>query len=391
MDVVVVGAGVFGAATALQLAREGARVVHVERERPGAGTSSRGAGLVAEGMWHPTSLRLVARSIELLGRMSREGEALAHPFRFHATGSTTLVPARLAGAARALARMQRDLGVPVRELAGEDVRALRHHERMRVDDVALGLHYPRDGWALPRLFAEVTSTLAQEAGVRHVRGDARLRRSTTGVRVEVAGEQLRADAIVVAGGVWTRAFLRTGDLDAPLQAYRTQALRFSHPTAAEVPILHDAVQGFYLRPGIPQQLVAGNGTTTTPEDTARWNAEADAAFVEATKRRLLHRFPWLAAHEGEARVEAWAGIEAATPDRLLLAGAHPEDGRVWLLAGGNGHGFMRAPAAAESLAQTLLGKRPVVDLAAYAPSRFPDMRQAFDIREGFSLEEPALM
>lgn len=390
MDVVVVGAGVFGAATALELARRGARVTHVERERPGAGTSSRGAGLVAEGMWHPTSLRVVARSIEIFERMTREGEELAHPFRFHQTGSTTLVPPRLAGAARALAKMQRDLGVPVREVGPEDLHGLRHHGRMRVDDVALGLHYERDGWGLPRLFAEVCSLEAQAHGVVHVRGEARLRRLAGGVRVEVAGrEPLAADAVVVAGGVWTRAFLRTGDLDAPLKAYRTQALRFTHADADKVPILHDAVQGFYLRPGIPQHLVAGNGTTTTPEDVARWEPEGDAAFIESTRRRLAHRFPWLA--DAPARVEAWAGIEAATPDRLLLAGAHPDDGRIWLLAGGNGHGFMRAPAAAESLAQQILGQAPTVDMSAYAPSRSKDMSQEFDIREGFSLEEPALM
>lgn len=390
MDVVVVGAGVFGAATALELARRGARVTHVERERPGAGTSSRGAGLVAEGMWHPTSLRLVARSIEIFERMSREGEELAHPFRFHQTGSTTLIPPRLAAAARALAKKQRDLGVPVREVEPNDLRGLRHHEQMRVDDVAVGLHYEHDGWGLPRLFAEVCSLQAQTLGVVHVRGEARLRRLPGGVRVEVEGrEPIGADAIVVAGGVWTRAFLRSGDLDAPLQAYRTQAMRLTRLDADKVPILHDAVQGFYLRPGIPQHLVAGNGTTTTPEDLARWEAEGDAAFIESTRRRLAHRFPWLA--DVPAGVEAWAGIEAATPDRLLFAGPHPDDARVWLLAGGNGHGFMRAPAAAESLAQHLLGHAPTIDLSAYAPGRFKHMSQAFDIREGFSLEEPALM
>lgn len=386
MRVVILGAGVMGAPLALALARGGARVTLVEKERPGSGTSSRGAGLVAEGMWHPTSLRLVARSIELLREMSAEGEAQGHPFRFHGTGSTTLVPPRLVPAAHAIARMQQREGVPVRLLQPDDLRGLPRHEGLRVDDVALGLHYPRDGWALPRLYSEVSHGMAQLAGARVLRGEARVMREGERVAAWVGGERIDADAVVVAAGVWTRGILREAGLDAPLLAYRTQALKLADAGAESFPILHDAVQGMYLRPGIPQHLVAGNGTTTTPEDVLRWRAEADDAFVESALRRLRHRFPGL-----EGRVaESWAGIEAATPDRLLLAGPHPEDARVWLFAGGNGHGFMRAPAAAESLAAMLLGRSPRVDLAAYAPARFPSMSPDFAIREGFSLEEPAL-
>lgn len=381
MKVVVLGAGVLGASAALALRRGGADVTIVERERPGSGTSSRGAGLVATGMWHPTSLALVARSVEILRRMSRAGREDGSPFAFHPVGSTTLVPARLGAQARGLARMQAAHGVQVRELDPDQAEAL--HPGMRVADIDFALRYPDDGWALPRLYAELSAYAAQAAGARLVRGEARILRDAGGVEARVGGDRIAADALVVAAGVWTRALLQTGGLDAPIQAYRTQALRFHDARAESLPILHDAVQGFYLRPGIPKHCVAGNGTTTTPEDPTRWTMEADASFQEATLRRLRHRFPYLPA---SARVEAWAGIDAATPDRLMLAGAHPEDARVWLLAGGNGHGFMRAPAAGEALAAMLLGDKPRVDLAAYAPSRFARMDAPFEIREGFSLE-----
>lgn len=388
MRVVVLGAGALGAAVALALSIRGARVTHIESERPGAGTTSRGAGLVGEALWHPASIRLAQRSLEMLDELSRDGERSSHPFRFHTVGSTTLLAPRHVPAARALARMQAREGVPVREVEANDLVGLPRHAGMRVDDVALGLHYPRDGWALPRLYAEVCSLKAQLLGARHVRGEGRIMRDERGVAVWAAGERHEADAVVVACGVWTRRVLREAKLDAPLLAYRTQALRLPDPRAESVPNVHDLVQGLYLRPGLPRQLVAGDGTTTAPEDLLRWRAEADEAFVAHTLRRLTHRFPYLA---GDARaVEAWAGIEAATPDRLLLAGPHPHDPRVWLLAGGNGHGFMRAPAAGESLAERLLGERPRVDLAPFDPARFPSMDADFPIREGFAIEGPAL-
>jgi len=70
MRVAVVGAGVMGVALASALHDRGAEVTLVEAVAPGAGTSSRGAGLVCEGMWHPTSLRLVLRSMTILDRLS---------------------------------------------------------------------------------------------------------------------------------------------------------------------------------------------------------------------------------------------------------------------------------------------------------------------------------
>lgn len=383
MRAVVLGAGVLGVAAACELQARGVDVTLVEAVGPGSGTSSRGAGLVAEGGWHPTSIRLVTRSLQIL----RAFAADSAPFRLHEVGSTTLVPAHLAPAARAMARLQRDAGADVREVKPDDLPALPRHAGLDVSGVATALHYPRDAWALPRLYAEIRALLFEEAGGRRVKGAARLVQRDGRARAMVGDDALDADAVVVACGIHTRAILQGAGLDAPLRAYRTQAARLTHPRAHEAPILHDAVQGCYLRPHFNGQLVIGNGTTTMSEDPLRWKAEADEAFVRASLARVRARFP----HLGDvAPGDAWAGLDAATPDRLLLAGRHPDLDRLWLLVGGNGHGFMRAPAAGESLAQTILGERPHVDLASYDPARFRGrLSEDFPIREGYSLSEDA--
>lgn len=380
MRVAVVGAGVMGVSAAAGLLRGGAEVTLVERSGPGAGTSSRGAGLVCEGMWHPTSLALVRRSMEILGALGGEGD----PFRLHVVGSSTLVPEARVPAVRRLVARQREWGADARILSPAEARDLPRHGHLRLDDVAEVVHYPRDGWALPRLYAEATAYALGAEGLAHRKGEARLRREGEGVALEVDGERVPADAVVVAAGIHARAVLRGAGLDAPLTPYRTQAVRFHHPQAHEVPLLHDAVQGFYLRPGWPGQLLAGDGTTTTPEDPDRWRMEADAGFLQDTRRRLRHRFPGFA--DGHL-TDSWTGLDAATPDRLLLAGRHPDAEGLWLLAGGNGHGFMRAPAAGESLAALVLGRRPPVDLTAYDPARFRGkMGEPFAIREGYTLD-----
>lgn len=385
VKVVVVGSGVLGISAAWALQEAGAEVTVVEADAPGAGTSSRGAGLVCEGMWHPTSLRLVVRSRERLEALSEEDMG---PFKLHRIGSTTLVPERLAEAARTLARHQAEAGAEVRVLDPSELRGLPRHESMRLDDVALAVHYPRDGWALPRLYCEVGSFVLEEMGARFVRARARLERGEGGWRVRAGDATLGADAVILAVGIHTRGLLREAGLDAPILPYRTQAMRFHHADAASVPMVHDVVQGFYLRPHWTGQLVAGNGTTTTPEDPDLWKREADEAFLDLTRRRIAHRFPRLAS--GKV-MEGWAGLDAATPDRLLLAGRYPGEEGLWLLAGGNGHGFMRAPAAGESLAALVMGRKPPVDLGAYDPARFAGAPTTFEIREGYSLESPSFM
>lgn len=368
MRVAVVGAGVLGSSVAYELARAGAQVTLVDAGGPAAGTSARGAGLVCEGMWHSTSLALVLRSMDIF----READV-----GFTPTGSTTLVPAGLVEPARRMAAFQRHHGAEVREV---DPATL---EGVRTDDVALALRYPRDGWAHPPRLCERRWAEIGEAGGEVVRAPAALRREGARVRLEVAGRAREADAVVLAAGVWTRALLRQAGLDAPLAAYRTQAQRFAVPSERALPMLHDAVQGFYLRPGAPGEILVGNGTTTTPEDPDAFRREADPAFREACERRLAHRFPGLRAAPGEA----WAGVDAATPDRLMLAGPHPDAPEVWLLAGGNGHGFMRAPAAGEALAARMLGSKPRVDLAPLDPARFAGrLGEPFAIREGYTLE-----
>lgn len=389
MRVAVVGAGVLGASLAHHLRFQGADVTLIEAVGAGSGSSSRGAGILAEGGWHGTSIRLVRRSLDLLATLAKGAEEEGIPFRLTTTGSTTLVPAALAPAARAQAKVQRDAGADVQEVRPEDVPALPLHAGIDLEGVAAAFHYPRDAWALPRIYCEILALLHESQGGALLRGAARLDVREGRARVRVGEQEVDADHVVVASGIHSRALLRAAGLDAPLLAYRTQAARVAHPRASSLPILHDAVNGCYLRPHTPGLMLVGDGTTTRPEDPLAWKADADEAFVASSLARVRRRFPFLA----DARSsDAWAGLDAATPDRLLLAGRHPDAEGLWLLAGGNGHGFMRAPAVGESLASIIMGEKPRIDLSAYDPARFAGrMSDDFAIREGYALEATTFM
>ena len=79
-------------------------------------------------------------------------------------------------------------------------------------------------------------------------------------------------------------------------------------------------------------------------------------------------------------------ISLRTPDRHPLLGPDPRLPGLHLAVGGNGFGFMRAPALGDALAAQILGEAPRRDVAAFAPARFEGAwADAFEVQEGFTL------
>ena len=80
---------------------------------------------------------------------------------------------------------------------------------------------------------------------------------------------------------------------------------------------------------------------------------------------------------------AWAGLCTATPDRNPLLGPVDESGTVSVATGWHGHGFMRAPALGETVAEQVLGGGGI---EAFDPRRF-DGDEQFRVVEGMTLDE----
>ncbi|MFW5949605.1 MAG: NAD(P)/FAD-dependent oxidoreductase, partial [Halolamina sp.] len=198
-----------------------------------------------------------------------------------------------------------------------------------------------------------------EASVSH-RGD--------GPRVD--GE--RFDAVVVAGGGWTKRVLAPTGIRLPLKPYRVQAL--VSPADYDGPMVHDAEAGVYFRPH-PEGLLAGDGTVPEECDPDDWDPSGDDWFVEGATETVATR---TGSHA--APIAAWAGLATATPDREPLLG-EVESG-LYVATGWQGHGFLRAPGTGEALAEQVLGERSVIE--AYDPGRFDGVPE-FAVEEGMSI------
>ena len=212
MEIVIIGAGVVGLATAWRTAAGGAAVTLVDPD-PGGGASS-----VAAGMLTPVSeVTYGEEPLLRLGLASRDRYGAFVAELEEATGLETGY--RTDGILQVafdsddlrhldeLRRFQESLGIAAEALTGRECRRL---EPMLAPGVRGGLLAPDDGSIDPRRLTAALLTAAEKAGARLVRQRAAGRRveggTAAGVRLD-DGTAVRGDRVLLAAGPWS------GDLE----------------------------------------------------------------------------------------------------------------------------------------------------------------------------------
>jgi glycine/D-amino acid oxidase-like deaminating enzyme len=346
-SVLIVGAGVFGAATALELVRRGWRVTLIERFTPGhAGASSGGESRMVrfshgQSAWY-TALAWAARQ----GWKQLEddsGRAL-----FVETGMVWF--ARTADGWEASSiDVCRDAGVPVERLTPEQVGAL--FPSVRTDDLAFGLWEPHAGVLRARA---AVSALVEQA----VQRGAVLRDGTEarpdGDAVVVGDEVLHADRVVWACGPWLPR-LFAGRVDVTVTQQDT--CFFAAPPAwraSRVPAWADFAGAAYGAGDLDGHGFKCSSDIQGPVfDPDRDDRLPQAATLSAARTVLGYRFPTLA----DAPLSATRTCQYTTTIDTQFIISPLDSERVWLVGGGSGHGFKHGPALGSYVADLLEGLR----------------------------------
>lgn len=374
-DVVVVGGGIVGTATAAFLGAAGARVVLVEREGLASGASGANSGVVQ----HPFDPVLAALYRETVGLYRYLATiSNAFPFAEHPVGMLYI------STSEAAARRQRTLiEGPFPELALDVVggEALRRLEPAVGEDLwacRVDIGYP----VMPGASTYAYATLAESRGAvirlghgatLEVEGDA-----VVGVRVN--GQVIPAGAVVVAAGPWTPALLDPSGLWAPI------APRWGVVVEAELaaPPRHALEEA-----GIEAVLDAGGEPTPGGDTDAGEPDEVEFSLVPlpgaaAVGSTFLPREPDPAAWMERILVRASRFVPgiAEAPIRGVRACARPQsaDGRpligavpgrrnLFVCAGHGPWGISTGPASARLIADLVLGRGPEI-AAELDPGRF---------------------
>lgn len=377
-DVIIMGGGIAGCATALELARAGLKVTVIEAGVVGAQASSANAGSLHAQIPHDPfrtlgpdwarqfqpAIRLFTASLGLWRGLEADlGADLEIGF-----GGGLLVATSAAEMAEieAKAAIEREAGLEV-DILGRD--ALRARAPYLSERAMGGAFAAVEGKANPLLVAPAYAAAARAVGVRIVAnvGMASIAPTGVGYIVTAAGRAWQAPQIVIAAGSATGAL--AAQLGTPL-AIDAVAIQVSvtEPAAPLVPhLVYCAGEKLTLKQSRMGSILIGGGWDARIDPQGR--PQVDAGNLAANLRVALDMVPGIA---GLNLVRSWAAFVNGTADWLPIIGPLPGHPDVqvcfvpWM-------GFTGGPAAARLTADLVLGRPPSLDvpLAPFAPRAMP--------------------
>ncbi|MCR8572610.1 NAD(P)/FAD-dependent oxidoreductase [Streptomyces sp. Isolate_219] len=373
-DVIVVGAGVVGAACAYYAARAGLSVTVLDRGPVAGGTTSAGEGnlLVSDKEPGP-ELDLALLSTGLWRELA---ELLPPQIEYEPKGGL-VVAAGEAGmqALRDFAAGQGKAGVRAEEVPGGRLQELEPH---LTPGLAGGFHYPQDAQVMPALAA---AHLLRAAGDRVC---LRLGEEVTGLLtaadgsvrgVRTAAGEVHAPHVVNAAGTWGGEFARLAGVGLPVLPRRGFVL-VTEPLPRVVRrkvYAADYVADVASGSAALQTSAVVEGTAAGPVliGASRERVGFDRTLSTEVLRRLAVQatalFPVLA---GVRAMRTYVGFRPYLPDHLPAIGPDPRVPGLLHACGHEGAGIGLAPATGLLIARSLGGDEPPLDPGPFNPARF---------------------
>lgn len=356
-DVLIVGAGIVGAACARECVRAGLTVAVVEAGVVGGGATAAGMGHLVAMDDSEAQFALTRYSQELWRELAAELPADCEAW----TCGTLWVAADAEemGEVDRKLRFYRERRVPAEVL---DERALYQAEPELRPGLAGGLRVPEDGIVYP---PSVARHLLE--GIPLIRGRVTALEAR-GVTL-ADGSKRAAGAVVNATGHWAPELnpglavrKRKGHLaitDRYPGFVRHQLVELGYLKSAHSATA-DSV-AFNIQPRTTGQLLIGSSRQFGAEDGA-----VEPAMLGRMLARAAEYLPGL----GRLSVlRTWTGFRAATPDHLPLIGLHEESG-IWLATGHEGLGITTSLGTARLLVDGMTGQVSSIPREAYEPERY---------------------
>lgn len=358
-DVIVIGAGVIGAACAWRLAQAGARVTLLERSAPAAGASQAALGVLqyhAKPGTHPAYQYLSTRSRELFpGLIAELAEVTGERVPYTAGGqlSVALAEADWPDLEAQLA-LNADQGTAAERATAEECRLL---EPALTPAVLGGVFFPANAWVDNTALTLALAQAAQRAGARLERLEATAiaRESDRATAVLAGGQRLAADWIVLAAGCWSGQIAGVPPL--AVRPVRGQALAVGGSLVRRV---ISSARGYLAPKAGGQTLVGATVDEVGYDDGLTFGGIAEVAAIGLELAPRLKEMSW----EG-----AWAGLRPATPDGMPYVGPFAECPNLVAAAGHFRNGILQAPATAEVVTAIVMGGEVPGVVKALRPDR----------------------
>lgn len=375
-DVVVIGAGAFGASVAFHLARRGdLRVALVERHTVASQTSPRAAGLTSKARGTDLMMRLADLAVRKIERFAEE---TGEPLVYHQTGALKIArrPEHVEQLRGEVARARRG-GVALDFISPDEAR--RRLPYLHDSGILAMIYSPTDLYLEPAQIPLGYASAARRLGATILEETAVTGIVTRGgaiERVVTDRGEIQTPAVIDAGGAWARVVGRMTGVDIPLVPTRHQ-LVITEPLAeveASQPIARVIDVNVYIRPERGGIMLGGYEPDPAQYDPATLppgfqikDLPLDLGVLRRFADGVREQFPIL--RDFTVR-EHRGGLPTMTPDGQHIVGPVPGVRGFFVASGCCVGGLSIAPAIGEGLAAWVIEGEPPLDLAPLGPGRF---------------------
>jgi 4-methylaminobutanoate oxidase (formaldehyde-forming) len=374
--VVIVGGGVIGTSVAYHLTKLGWKdVVLFEQGKLGGGTSWHAAGLVGRLRTSNSMTRINKYTVELYSQLERE---TGHSVGWKRVGSLIVAKSedRMIQLRRTMA-MAELFGVEAHLIS--PAAAAEKWPLLRVDDILGAAWLPHDGKVIPKEVPIALALGAKNRGARilenvRVVGIEHEKCRVTGVKT--ADGLIKADYVVLCGGMWTRDLGLSCGVTIPLYPVEHHYV-VTEPLAGafdELPVGRDPDLCIYFRGegegvmlGAFQEFSKPWMVDRIPENFSFQLLEPDWEKFSVPLANGRHRIPAL---EKCGFAKFVNGPESFTPDNNFILGETPEIRQLYVAAGFNSVGIASAGGAGKYLAEWMVAGEPTLDLWSVDIRRF---------------------
>jgi glycine/D-amino acid oxidase-like deaminating enzyme len=377
-DLVVIGAGMTGAACTWYAARAGLRVAVLDRGAVAGGTTGAGEGnlLVSDKEPGP-ELDLALLSTRLWRELA---DGFGGGIEYEAKGGL-VVAARPEGfaALEAFADEQRRSGVVAESVGADDLSGLEPH---LADGLAGGIHYPQDAQVQPARAAALLirdATRGHGASLHTNTTVTALTRGADGTVTGVVTDRgtVHASWVLNAAGTWGGEVARLADVHLPVLPRRgfvlvTEPLPrlirhkvYAADYVADVASSSAALQASAVVEG----TAAGPVLIGASRERVGFDRRFSLEVARLLARQAIDLFPALAQVKA---MRSYVGFRPYMPDHLPAIGPDPRAPGLLHACGHEGAGIGLAPATGHLIAQILTDETPDLDLTPFRPERFND-------------------
>lgn len=366
-DVIIIGSGVIGCATAYYLAKKGTSVIVLDKdENIGNGGSARNGGGVRQSGRDPRELPLAMYAVNNL--WPTLSEELGINVEYHKEGNLRLGKTEhhleiLQG----LTDRATACGLDVRMIDGAEVRAINPY----LSDEVIGASWcATDGHANPLMTTLGYYRAARRLGVQFYTGEEVTELQTIkgkARKVITKKNVFEGEKIIVAAGYESRWILESVGIDIPMSKDLIEALVTEAEPKMFPQMLGTADADFYGHQTDHGSFVFGGASGFETVNKDNGHNMTSSITAPCICRGIMKYIPKLA---GAKIVRTWAGYEDVSADGVPVLGEIKEVPGLITACAFTGHGFGISPIVGTLLAEIAREEKTTLDLSAFRYDRF---------------------